>query len=173
MMLDNYVVPNKELKVSMSMRIDSGDLSGQSSATTTTHKGFKAKVINVSLLIPFIEPDLLTELITVAQATIADGSLKIYTITDELAKAIKVRKVKFTEEFYVREMDDLKAWTVQFALQDHHSVPEKTEQRQQVSSAPAQTAGGETVATEETQEGEKEEIGFFERQLKKMDKALS
>lgn len=173
MMLDNYVVPNKELKVSMSMRIDSGDLSGQSSATTTTHKGFKAKVLNVSLLIPFNEPELLTQLITIAQATLADGSLKIYTITDELAKAIKVRKVKFTEEFYVREMDDLKAWVVQFALQDHHSVPEKTEQRQQVSSAPAQTAGGETVAAESDNQEDAEEVGFFERQLAKMDKALS
>lgn len=173
MMLDNYVVPNKELKVSMSMRIDSGDLSGQSSATTTTHKGFKAKVLNVSLLIPFNEPDLLTQLITIAQATLADGSLKIYTVTDELAKAIKVRKVKFTEEFYVREMDDLKAWAVQFALQDHHSVPEKTEQRQQVSSAPAQTAGGETVAAESDNQEDAEEVGFFERQLAKMDKALS
>lgn len=175
MMLDNFTVPNKELKVSMSMRIDSGDLSGQSSATSTSHKGFKPKVLSVSLLIPFIEPELLTQLIEIAQETAADGSLKIYTVTDELAKALKVRKVKFTEEFYVRELEGMKAWAVQFALQDHHSVPEKTEQRQEVSAAPAQTAAGETVAANETQEGEEEqgEAGFFERQLAKLDAALA
>ena len=164
MMLDDFTVPNKELKVSMSMRIDSGDLSGQSSATSTSHKGFKPKVLNVSLLIPFIEPELLTQLIAVAQATAADGSLKIYTVTDELAKALKVRKVKFAEEFYVRELEGKKAWAVQFALQ-----------RQEGSTAPAQTANGDTVAANETQEGEEESgsMGFIERQIAKLDAALA
>ena len=174
MMLDDYTVPNKELRVSMSMRIDSANLDGQSSATSTAHKGFKPKVFNVSLVIPFIEPDLLTRLIAVAQATQGDGSLKVYTITDELANAVKDRKVQFTEEFYVREMESLNAWAVQFALQDYHSVPEKVEQRQEISTAPAQTTDGQVVAADDTQQGEQSgEPGWFEQQLAKMDKALS
>jgi hypothetical protein len=175
MMLDDYNVPNKELRVAMSMRIDSAKLDGQTSATGTAHKGFKAKVFNVSLLIPFAEPDLLSRLIAVAQTTQSDGSLKVYTVTDELANAVKVRKVQFTDEFYVRDMDRVNAWSVQFALQDFQSVPEKVEQRQEVSKAPAQTTNGEVVAAENTQasnEGEGEP-GWFERQLAKMDKALS
>lgn len=182
MMLNDYTLPNKDLRVSMSMRIDSGDLSGQNSGTGSAHKGFKPKIFNVSLMIPFAEPEALGELIAVAESTRADGSLTIYDITEDLANAIKVRQVQFTEEFYVRELDSLKAWSVQFALRDYLSVPEKVEQRQ-VSAAPqAQTASGEVIAASESStagesttagDGEPQQISWFERQLAKADKALS
>lgn len=171
MMLDDYTVPNREIKVSMSMRIETESLSSQSSGTSTAHKGFKPKVFTVSLIIPYAEPELLGKLIAVAEATQGNGALKNYDITDDLANSVKVRKVQFTEEFYVREMDKLSAWSVQFSLQDYHSVPEKIEQRQVTDAPQAQGAEGEVVAAQE--EDEKEEIGFFERQLAKLDKALA
>ncbi|UUA73110.1 baseplate complex protein [Cellvibrio sp. QJXJ] len=175
MMLDDYEVPNKEIKVSMSMRIESETLNGQSSGTSTSHKGFKPKVFNVSLIIPYVEPTALSALIAVAQVTNADGSLKVYDITDDLANAVKVRRVQFTEEFYVREMDRVSAWAVQFSLQDYQSVPEKAEQRQTTAAPQTQTATGNVVAATddgEAVEGEGE-IGFFERQLAKLDRALA
>lgn len=174
MMLDSYVVPDKELRVAMSMRIDTEGLSGQTSSTSTAHKGFKPKVFNVSLIIPFDEPSLLTKLTATAQATQPNGDLKIYSITDELANAVKVRKVQFTEEFFVRDMDNLRAWSVQFSLQDYQSVPEKVEQRKEVATAPAQTSSGQVVAAEETQEQpQADQPGFFERQLAKLNEALA
>lgn len=171
MMLDDHTVPNKELKVSMSMRIESEKLDGQGSGTSTAHKGFKPKVFTVSLIIPYAEPELLGALIAVAEATQGSGGLKVYDITDELANSVKVRRVQFTEEFYVREMDNVRAWAVQFSLQDYHSVPEKVEKRQETAAAQAQTADGEVVAAQG--DDESGEMGWFERQLAKMDKALS
>lgn len=173
MMLNDYTVPNKELRVSMSMRIDSESLSGQNSGTGSAHKGFKPKVFNVSLLIPYAEPELLSELIAVAESTRADGSLTIYDITEDLANAIKVRQVRFTEEFYVRELEGLKAWSVQFTLQDYLSVPEKIEQRQESAAPQAQAADGTVTANENASEGEEQPMGWFETQLAKVDKALS
>lgn len=171
MMLDDYTVPDRNFKVSMSMRIDSEDLNAQSSGTSTSHKGFKPKVFTVSLLIPYAESELLSKLIAVAEATQSNGALKIYDITDELANSVKVRRVQFTEEFYVRDSDSLKAWSVQFALQDFQSVPEKVEQRQTTAAPQTQTATGTVVASDD---GEEEgEIGFFERQLAKLDRVLA
>lgn len=172
MMLNNYTLPNKELRVTMSMRIDSQDLSGQNSGTGSAHKGFKPKIFNVSLIIPFNQAEKLGELIAVAESTKADGSLTIYDITEELANAIKVRQVRFTEEFYVRELEKTKAWAVQFSLQDYLSVPEKNEQRQATAAPQAQSTEG-AVTTPTEGEGEPQQMSWFEKQLAKADKALS
>lgn len=173
-MLDDYEVPQKEIKVSMSMRIDSESLNGQSSGTSTAHKGFKPKVFNVSLLIPYAEPNSLSRLIAVAEAKQPSGALKVYDITDELANAVKVRRVQFTEEFFVRDMDQLRAWSVQFSLQDYQSVPEKVEQRQSVGKAQTQTATGSVIASEGDSDVESNaEMGFLERQIAKLDRALA
>jgi hypothetical protein len=114
----------------------------------------------------------LGELIAVAEATRSDGALKIYDITEDLANAVKVRQVQFTEEFYVRELDNLQAWSVQFSLKDYLSVPEKIEQRQPIGKPQAQTTPG-AVTTADEPESSPTELSWFERQLAKADKALS
>lgn len=172
MMLDDHTVPDRDFKCSMSMRIDAANLAGQSSGTSTAHKGFKPKVFTVTLTIAYIDAHLLGELIAIAEAKNKDGGLRVYNITDELANSVKVRRVQFAEEFHVREKEQLQAWTIQFTLQDYQSVPEKVEQRQALSNAPAQTADG-AVSGDEGGEAESGEMGMFERMLAKMDKALS
>lgn len=177
MMLDNYTLPRKELQVTMEMRIESESLGAQTSGTDTAHKGFKPMQFMVSLLIPFVDADDLSRLIGVAKAVRTDGSPVVYTITDELANSLKVRRVTFTDSFYVRQAPGLKAWNIQFSLLEFNSVSEKTEQRLSLSTAPGQAATGATTAAAtgegDTDEGGQGELTWFERQLEKLDKALA
>lgn len=173
MMLNDYTLPNKELRVTMEMRIEAENLGAQTSGTDSAHKGFKPQQFMVSLLIPFVDVDDLTRLIAVAKATQENGALVVYTITDELANALKVRRVRFTDSFYVREAPGLKAWNVQFSLVEFNSVSEKTEQRQKTATAQAQAAVGAVVSAEVEQASEGQELTWFEQQLAKLDKALA
>ena len=47
-LLDGQIVQGKNLKVTANLRIESGDLSGQTGNTEKAHKGFKAKKLAVS-----------------------------------------------------------------------------------------------------------------------------
>lgn len=174
-MLDDYTVPDKNFRNTMNMRFETQELGAQTSATDTAHKGIKPKEFNISLSIPFKDKNHLTELIAIAQATKANGSLHVYDIVDELANAVKVRQVQFTDSFAAREDGSLKSWNIQFGLREYLSVPEKTEQRTETGAAAPQSAEGAVVTTEG---GESEDDSLtpktnFEKMLYKVDKALS
>lgn len=55
LLLDGQEVRGKNLKVTGNLRIESDDLSGQTSNTDKGHKGFKPKTLTVSLMIPFVD----------------------------------------------------------------------------------------------------------------------
>ena len=55
LLLDGQKVQGKNLKVTGNLRIESGDMSGQTSNTDSAHKGFKPKTLTVTLLIRFID----------------------------------------------------------------------------------------------------------------------
>jgi len=174
MMLGNYTVPDKERRVSVSLRFDEDQLGGQTSSTDTSHKGIKPMLINVYCLIPYLEPKKLTELVTVAQAVTANGNKQIYDIVEPAANAMKVRQVQFTDTLEVREDYSLMAWGVSFALLEYKSVAEKTEQRQPISTAPGQSAPGETVAGNDDGGADASApVTGFERYLAAADRALS
>lgn len=174
MMLGNYTVPDKERRVSVALRFDEDQLGGQTSSTDTSHKGIKPMLINVYCLIPYLEPKKLTELVTVAQAVTTNGNKKIYDIVEPAANAMKVRQVQFTDTLEVREDFSLRAWGVSFALLEYKSVAEKTEQRQPLANAPAQSANGETVAGDD--DGAADEsapVTGIEKFIAGLDRALS
>lgn len=173
-MLDDYVVPDKNLRVTMTMQFDSESLGAQTSATDTAHKGIKPKTFNISLSIPFKEADSLSRLMTIAQATRKDGALHVYDIVDQTANAVKVRQVRFSDSFAAREDGQLQAWNVQFSLTEYLSVPEKSEQRTETGSADAQTTGGEIVSADSQSEGDDlSPKTSFEKLLFKVEKSLS
>jgi hypothetical protein len=174
MMLDNYTVPNKDLRVSVSMRFESDKLGAQTSSTDTAHKGIKAKTITVSLMIPFVDANLLTQLTAIAEATRDDGSLHIYDITEDAANAMKVRQVQFSDSFDVRQDWQLNAWQVNFSLDEYKSVPEKAEQRQEKVTAVVQQAAGENIGAGEGTTAEAQQpMGMMESILAKIDGMLA
>lgn len=175
MMLDDYVVPDKNIRVTMTMAFESESLGSQTSATDSAHKGIKPKEFNVSLTIPFVENTKLSRLIAIAQATRKDGALHVYDIVDQTANAAKVRQVRFSNSFAAREDSVLQAWNIQFSLTEYLSVPEKTEQRTETAPAAAQSADGEIVSAEGSGQPEDDlspKTGF-EKLLYKVEKSLS
>lgn len=175
MMLGNYKVPDKELRVSISMQFDSEKLGAQTSGTDSAHKGIKPKTIYVSLLIPFVDSKQLTELTAIAEAVTDNGNLRIYDIVEPAANAMKIRKVRFCDSFSLREDYSLKAWQVNFSLEEYNSVAEKTEQRQKTTTAKPQAATGTTVSAAESEEETEEAapVTGIESYIASLDKVLS
>ena len=175
LLLDGQEVRGKQLKVTANLRIESDDMSGQTSNTQTAHKGFKPKTLAVSLMIPFVDLVQLRTIMRLAEATAGGGQLKMYRIVNDTAAAFGIREVQFSDGVSAREDDTLAAWLVQFTLSEMASNPEKVEQRRAANgvssqSAPGQAVGGSGAAGES---GSGQELSGFEKTLKKLDDYLA
>ncbi|MFZ4967725.1 DNA-binding protein [Pseudomonas sp. Mn2068] len=172
LLLDGQQIRGKRMKVTATLRIESDDLSGQTSNTDTAHKGFKPKTLAVSLMIPFADQEHLRVIMRLAEATAGGGQLKMYRIVNDSAAAFGIREVQFSEGVSAREDDTLAAWLVQFTLAEKLSNPEKVEQRKAASDVNAQSAPGRGVAGKDG-EGAPQELSGFEKTLKKLDDYLA
>jgi hypothetical protein len=175
LLLDGEQVLGKKMKITANLRIESDDLSGQTSNTQTAHKGFKPKTLAVSLMIPFVDGTQLRTIMRLAEATASGGQLKMYRIVNDTAAAFGIREVQFSDGVSAREDDTLAAWLVQFTLSEKASNPEKVEQRRATNgvssqSAPGQAVGGSGAAGES---GSGQELSGFEKTLKKLDDYLA
>lgn len=183
LLLDGEQVRGKGLKVTASLRIESDDLSGQTSNTDSAHKGFKPKTLTVSLLIRFADKAQLRSLMSLAEATDGGGQLKTYRIVNDTATAFGVRQVQFSDGVSAREDDSLAAWRVQFTLSEKLSNPERVEKRRAGNTVATQSAPGQAVAgsssTGTTSAGgagatePAQELTGFEATLKKLDNWLA
>ena len=173
LLLDGQQVLGKRMKITANLRIESDDMSGQTSNTETAHKGFKPKTLAVALQIPFVDKDQLRTLMRLAEATAGGGQLQTYRIVNDTAAAFGIRQVQFSEGVSAREDDTLAAWIIQFTLSEKRSNPEKVEGRRNASgvakqSAPGQAVGGEGGAAADGSAKPKELTGF-ESVLKRVD----
>ncbi|MHC8315692.1 baseplate complex protein [Pseudomonas sp. LB3P31] len=174
LLLDGEQVRGKNLKVTANLRIESDDLSGQTSSTESAHKGFKPKTLAVTLQIPFVDNAFLRKLMRLAEATGTGGQLKTYRVVNDTASAFGVRQVEFSDGVSAREDDSLRAWLVQFTLSEKLSNPERVETRRAGKSVTQQGAPGQSVTAPGAGEtGENgEELSGFEATLKKLDNYL-
>ncbi|WP_433786021.1 DNA-binding protein [Pseudomonas frederiksbergensis] len=145
LLLDGHKVQGKNLKVTANLRIESGDMSGQTSNTDKAHKGFKPKTLTISLMIPFVDKSQLVDLMRLAEATAGGGQLHLYRVVNDSAEAFGVRQVEFSDGISAREDDSLRAWLVQFTLSERESNPEKVEGRRAGNQVNAQGAPGSAV----------------------------
>lgn len=172
LLLDGKQIRGKNLKVTANLRIESDDLSGQTSNTETAHKGFKPKTLAVTLMIPFVDQVQLRDLMRLAEATAGGGQLKMYRVVNDTAAAFGVREAQFSEGVSAREDDSLKAWLVQFTLSEKLSNPEKVEKRRAGNAVSAQSAPGQRVGGEGGSGEAGQELSGFESVLKKVDDYL-
>ena len=174
LLLDGEQVRGKNLKVTANLRIESDDLSGQTSNTDSAHKGFKPKTLAVTLQIPFVNDPFLRTLMRLAEATGTGGQLKTYRVVNDTASAFGVRQVQFSDGVSAREDDSLRAWLVQFTLSEKLSNPERVETRRAGKGVTQQGAPGQSVtAPGAGGAGEAgQELTGFEATLKKLDTYL-
>lgn len=173
LLLDGHQVQGKNLRVSANLRIDSKDLSGQTSNTDKAHKGFKPKTLTVSLMVPFLSSADLTALMRLAEATAKGGQLHLYRVVNDTAEAFGIRRAEFSEGISAREDDSLKAWQVQFTLSERKSNPELVEQRSKGSDVTAQESPGDQVGEQAGDSSDEPDLSGFEKVLSQVDKWLA
>lgn len=173
--LDGEPIVMKSMRVSASMQFQDKDNSGQTSATSSSEQGEKAKELDISGLVPFKDEQTLSRLFELAGAKEAGGQRHIYRVGSLLAKSVKVRQAKFAGRITASEQEGLLAWQVQFTLREHNSVPEKREQR--LPKAPAivgqgtgntTPAAGGGVDSNETED----QLSWWEQKAKAVDDKL-
>ena len=173
MALNNFNIPENSLNVRANFKIESKELSGQTSGSDRSEEGIKPCTLSVSLKITFDKYASLTRLRDLATAQTDTGNLQVYDIVNETAAAMKVRQVTFIDNFSVSEVDGQKAWQVNFTLAEYQSIPEKTEQRQPQPAAKDQFGEGETAGEVAPPANSEEQLSMGYRILKKMDEALA
>ena len=179
--LDGELLTLKSSRINLTMELKDSDMSGQTANTETAEQGIKGKVMAVTGLIPFKSPEILNRLLFLAQQT-DSGKRKIYRIGNELAKAVKIRQVKFTGRVQSDEQESLMAWKVSFTLREHLSVPEvkalresenlPTAKTQSTDSANKVTPKAHPAAVSETQ-AQTPEMSGFAKTLKAVDEWLA
>lgn len=172
--LDGEPIVMKSMRISASMQFQDKDNSGQTSSTSSSEQGEKAKELDVSGLVPFMtrSPEPPVEL---ADAKGDGGKRHIYRVGSLLAKSVKVRQAKFAGRITASEQEGLLAWQVQFTLREHNSVPEKREQR--LPKAAATVGQGTANATPAKTDSraaasEQEQLSSWEKVMKGLDDKL-
>lgn len=176
LLLDGQQILGKRLKITANLRIESDDLSGQTSNSQTAHKGFKPKTLAVSLAVPFVDAVQLRDLMRLAEATAGGGQLKMYRIVNDTAAAFGIREVQFSDGVSAREDDTLNQWLVQFTLSEKLSNPERVENRRAGNGVTSQSGPGSSVDSApggSDGTGAPSELSGFERTLKKVDDWLA
>ncbi len=176
--LDAEILSMKATRINLSMELKESDMSGQSSATSGSEQGAKGKVLAVTGIIPFKSQDALSRLMVLALQQ-ESGKRKIYRIGNELAKAMKIRQVRFTGRVQADEQEDLMAWKVSFQLREHLSVAEVKEQRDadKQSDASSETTEDSTTVQPKAHAAvsntENQEQTQFEQALARTEEKLS
>ncbi len=176
LLLEGQQIIGNRMKVTANLKIESDDMSGQTSNTEKSHKGFKPKTLTVALTIPYKQLTNLRTLMRLAEGTEGGGQLKTYRIVNDTAEAFGIRQVTFSEGVSAREDDSLAQWIVQFTLSEKLSNPEKVESRRAGNAVKSQSAPGDGVAGTGTgadgSSGAPQELTGFEAVLKKVDSYL-
>ena len=165
----------KGIVISSSMAFAEQDQSGQTSSTSKSEQGVKAKELKISGLIDFSSKNILNRLHTLAEATDASGKLQKYRVACTLAQAINFREATFSSSIEIAEQTDKMAWQVSFSMKEQISVSEKKESRagRQQSKTQGQQSGGDGGATvEDLSEPEEEKSWFEEKVLGPVNEAL-
>ncbi|WP_421187199.1 hypothetical protein [Aeromonas enteropelogenes] len=176
--LDGEPIVMKSMRITVSMQFQDKDSSGQTSSTSSSEQGAKAKELDISGLVPFNDEQALSRLFELADAKGDGGKRHIYRVGSLLAKSVKVRQAKFAGRITASEQEGLLAWQVQFTLREHNSVPEKREQR--MPKTPAKVGQG-TANTKPVQSAnssdsksasEQEQLSSWEQTVKGLDNKL-
>lgn len=154
----------RNLEVSVSMRLQDTDQSGQASGTASAQQGIKAKELKITGQIPFENPEILTLLYQLAEAEEGSGKRRRYRVNHDTATAIKMREATFTGDVSAAKAGELLAWRVSFTLREYNSVAEKKAEAGRRSGSVSQTSQGTSGAEESP-----EQLSGFEKVLEKIN----
>jgi uncharacterized 20.8 kDa protein in lys 3'region len=124
--------------MSVSVKREEKDMSGQKSSTKKSDKGVKAKELNVTGFIPYSQKEWLTKLFNLAESEDGKGEQSKYRVSCTIAEAVNMREVQFSGEVSAIEQNGQLGWAISFTLREVNSVAEKKDQRKKKPKAKAQ-----------------------------------
>lgn len=124
--------------MTVSVKREEKDMSGQKSSTKKSEKGVKAKELRVTGFIPFNCKEWLTELFNLAESEDGKGEQTKYRVSCIAAEAVNMREVQFSGEVSATEQNGQLGWAISFTLREVNSVAEKKDQRKKKPQAKAQ-----------------------------------
>lgn len=168
-MMNNYILTldGEAIKIhnpviTLEQQLAEEDMSGQSSTTTASEQGQKAKTLNVSGLIKYSDVANLTRLFELAGKYTSAGSKHIYRVANSTAQAVKLRQCVFTGKINATQDSRLMAWNISFSLKERFSVPEKRETIEQ------QPEKALVIDDDEINNNESESLSYFEENILKV-----
>lgn len=126
------------IMMSVSVKREEKDMSGQKSSTKKSDKGVKAKELNVTGFIPYARKEWLTDLFNLAESEDEKGEQSKYRVSCTIAEAVNMREVQFSGEVTAAEQSGQLGWAISFTLREVNSVAEKKDQRKKKTKAKAQ-----------------------------------
>lgn len=127
----------REFSATVSVKREEEDMSGQESSTQKSDKGMKAKELTISGVVPYRNPEWLSEIFQLAEATDKKGELVKYRITNFTANSVNMREGYFGGEISASE-ETVQGWKVSFKLTEQNSVAEKKAKRKKKPKAKVQ-----------------------------------
>ncbi|TCJ98842.1 hypothetical protein EV694_1269 [Volucribacter psittacicida] len=151
--------------MSLSVKREEKDMSGQKSSTKKSDKGIKAKELTVNGIIPYKCKEWLTDLFKLAEAEDEKGEQVKYRVSAIIAESVNMREVTFSDSITATEQQNNMAWQISFTLREVNSIAEKKEARKakpqaKVQSEQAPVAKPQTEQTQESQP-EQEDNSFW------------
>lgn len=140
--------------MSVSVKREEKDMSGQKSSTKKSDKGVKAKELSVTGFIPYNRKEWLTQLFNLAEAETGKGEQTKYRVSCTVAEAVNMREVQFSGEVSATEQNGQLGWSISFTLREVNSVAEKKDQRKKKPKAKAQGEKAPTAQTANKSAGE-------------------
>ena len=158
--------------MSVSVKREEKDMSGQKSSTKKSDKGVKAKELNVTGFIPYARREWLTDLFNLAESEDGKGEQSKYRVSCTIAEAVNMREVQFSGEVTAAEQSGQLGWSISFTLREVNSVAEKKDQRKQKPKAKAQGEKAPAAKSSNAQGGNQsavEKSGKSEQSQTKQD----
>lgn len=143
----------RNIMMSVSVKREEKDMSGQKSSTKKSDKGVKAKELNVTGFIPYARKEWLTDLFNLAESEDGKGEQSKYRVSCTIAEAVNMREVQFSGEVTAAEQSGQLGWAISFTLREVNSVAEKKEQRKKKPKAKAQSEKAPTVNSKADNKG--------------------
>lgn len=173
LILNGVKVPGHNLSVRANLRIETKELSGQTSASDRSAEGIKPMTFSVTLQIPCNQAKDLSRVVAIARSTDDNGNMTIYQIVNDTAEACKIREVTFTDQFSITEQSAVQLWQIGFTLVEHRTIPEKVEQRQPQPVTVEEASDNNVETTVPPPVNNTEQLTGFLSILKKVDDALA
>jgi len=131
LLLDGAELPGLDHRVTISEQIERKDLSGDTSASASSHGGWKPALLSVRVWVDMERPGDLAALRLLYHAADEDTGVPVlYEVSEPTAEAMGIHRVRFTDFFKVAPLERERAWEVEFTLIEERSIPERTEARQ-------------------------------------------